>query len=464
VSSARLEDDRRVRIVIVGSVAAGTSAGAKARRNDPTAEVVIYEHDSDISYSGCGLPYYVGGEVEVLSELVPRGPAWFANRYGIDVRIRHEVTSVDADTRTLKVTDLGTGAVLTDTYDVLILATGASPVMPDLPGIDSLGVFTVRTPSDAEAIRAHASTGVTEAVVLGSGFIGLEMVEQLCRLGIRTALVEREPEVMPALDADIASVIADTLTHHHVDVRVGRTATGFESDPVSGVRLDSGEVLPAQLVVVSLGIRPNTALAEQAGVVLGESRAVAVDERMQTSVPGIYAVGDVAESFDAITGRPLWRPLGTTANKMGRIAGDAVTGGDLTHRGILGTAIFRVFDLVVGQTGLTESEATKQGFDVVVARTEKADHTEYLGGRDLTLKTVADRATGRLLGAQVVGTQGVDKRTDVLATAITYGARAEDLFHLDLAYAPPFSSTKDPIHYAGMALTKNLRWGSAESP
>ena len=210
-------------------------------------------------------------------------------------------------------------------------------------------------------------------------------------------------------------------------------------------------------MIAALGIRPNTRLAEQAGVTLGDSGAIAVDERMATNVPGIYAVGDVAESFDILTRRPFWRPLGTTANKMGRIAGDAITGGDMTHRGILGTAIFRVFDLAVAQTGLTERAAAELGIDVMVQDTTKADHSEYLGGQDLLLKTVADRATGRLLGAQAVGPQGVDKRIDVLATAITFGAHVEDLFHLDLAYAPPFSTTKDPIHYAGMALTKAWR-------
>lgn len=447
-----------MRIVIVGSVAAGTSAGTKARRNSEEAEIVIYERDRHISYSGCGLPYYVGGEVGQIDELEPRDPAWFAERYGIDVRIGHEVTAVDVAARTVTVTDLDSDREFTDAWDVLVLATGVTPVRPKLPGIDAAGVFTVRTPADAVAIRAHIEArGVTDAVVVGAGFIGLEMVEQLVQRGITTTLVERQPQVMPTLDADMADRVAETVRDHGVGLRLGASVTAIEGDPAAAVVLDSGERIEAGLVVVGVGIAPSTALAEQAGVALGRSGAIAVDERMATNVPGIYAVGDVAESFSVITGQPMWVPLGSTANKMGRIAGDVITGGSLAHRGILGTSIFRVFDLAVARTGLTEQEAGDQGFDPVVVHTIKPDRAEYLGGRELVIKAVADRASGRLIGAQVVGPQGVDKRIDVLATAITLGAGAADLFHLDLAYAPPFSTTKDPVHYTGMALDNALR-------
>ncbi|MGB8021127.1 MAG: FAD-dependent oxidoreductase [Candidatus Nanopelagicales bacterium] len=450
-----------MRIVIVGSVAAGTSVGAKARRNTESAEIVIYERDSDISYSGCGLPYYVGGEVAEIGTLAPRDPAWFAKRYNIVIRIRHEVTGVDPVARTIAVTDLASGESFTDHYETLVLATGVSPIVPPLPGIDSAGVFTVRNPADAVAIREHIeSTGVTSAVIVGAGFIGLEMAEQLVGRGIATTLVERLPQVMPPLDADMAHRVAETLRGNGVDLRLGAAVTAIEGDPVSGVVLDSGERVDAGLVIVSVGVRPNTQLAVQAGVALGASGAIAVDERMATNVPGIYAVGDVAESFSVITGEPVWHPLGSTANKMGRIAGDVITGGGLAHRGILGTGIFRVFDLTVAQTGLTERAATDLGFDVAVLHNIKPDHSEYLGGREMVIKAVADRATGRVLGAQIVGPQGVDKRIDVLATAITFGARAADLFHLDLAYAPPFATTKDPVLYTGMALDNALR-GSA---
>ncbi len=450
-----------MRMVIVGSVAAGTSVGAKARRNTEDAEIVIYDRDCDISYSGCGLPYYVGGEVEDMDALTPRTPAWFAQRHRIDIRTGHEVTAVDAQARTVQVTDRGSGESSRDSYDVLVLATGVAPVVPPIAGVRGTGVFAVRTPSDARAIRAHIEERtVTDAVIVGAGFIGLEMAEQLVGRGIRTTVVEQQPQVMPTMDRDMAGRVADSLRGHGAQLRLGSQVTRIQGDPVSSVVLDSGERLAAGLVVLATGIRPNTDLAVQAGVTLGDSGAIAVDERMRTDVPGIWAVGDVAESFCVITGRPVWRPLGSTANKMGRVAGDAITGGELTHRGVLGTAIFRVFDLTVAQTGLTERDATDQGFDVVVLHNIKPDRPEYLGGREMVIKAIADRATQRVLGAQIVGPQGVDKRIDVLATAITFGARAGDLFHLDLAYAPPFATTKDPVLYTGMALDNALR-GSA---
>jgi NADPH-dependent 2,4-dienoyl-CoA reductase/sulfur reductase-like enzyme/rhodanese-related sulfurtransferase len=450
-----------MRIVIVGSVAAGTSVGAKARRNTESAQIVIYERDSDISYSGCGLPYYVGGEVPDMAELTPRDPAWFATRYNIDIRTGHEVTAVDPVARTVAVTNVATGESFTDSYDVLVLATGVAPIVPDLPGVTAAGVFTVRNPSDARAIRAHLeATGIRSAVIVGAGFIGMEMAEQLVGRGVATTIVERLPQVMPPLDGDMAHRVAESLRGNAVDLRLGASVTALEGDPVTAVVLDTGERIEAGLVILALGVRPATELAVQAGVTLGGSGAVAVDKRMATDVPGIWAVGDVAESFSVITGTPMWRPLGSTANKMGRIAGDAITGGDLTHRGILGTGIFRVFDLTVAQTGLTERAATEQGFDVVVLHNIKPDRPEYLGGREMVIKAIADRSTMRVLGAQIVGPQGVDKRIDVLATAITFGAKAGDLFHLDLAYAPPFATTKDPVLYTGMALDNALR-GSA---
>jgi NADPH-dependent 2,4-dienoyl-CoA reductase/sulfur reductase-like enzyme/rhodanese-related sulfurtransferase len=446
-----------VRIVIVGSVAAGTSVGAKARRNTETAQIVIYERDSDISYSGCGLPYYIGGEVADLAGLTPRDPVWFAKRYNIDIRTRHEVTGVDPVTRTIEVKDLESGETFTDQYDELVLATGVSPILP--AGFDADGVLPVRTPADARAIHANLASGVTAAVVIGAGFIGLEMAEQLVRRGLRVTVVERRPQVMPPLDADMAARVAEELRAHGVDVRVGAEVSSIEGDPVEAVVVD-GQRIEAGLVVLGLGVRPNTTLAERAGVALGRSGAVGVDNRFATNVPGIWAVGDVAESFSVITGEPIWHPLGSTANKMGRIAGDAITGGPLQHRGTLGTGIFRVFDLTVAQTGLSERAALQAGFEVEVLHNIKPDRPAYLGGREMVIKAIADRGTGRLLGAQIVGPSGVDKRIDVLATAITFGALASDLFHLDLAYAPPFATTKDPIHYTGMALANALSGGA----
>jgi len=451
-----LPPPRPRRVVVVGSVAAGTSVGAKARRNDESIEVVIYEKDRDISYSGCGIPYYVGTEVADLDELRPRDTAWFATRYGIDIRTGHEVLAVDHATRTLTVRDLADGAEFTDRYDTLVLATGASSIVPPVAGVDAAGVFTVRNLRDAEAIRTWAETRTPRrAVVVGSGFIGLEMTEQLTRRGVAVTLVERLPQVMPALDADMGFRVAETLTRNGVALRLASSVTAVEAGDdgaARAVRLDTGEALPADLVILAVGVSPNVDLARQVGADLGPTGAIAVDHSMRTTVADVYAVGDAAESYSLITGAPLWRPLGSTANKMGRIAGDVITGGTLTHRGILGTGILRVFDLDVAHTGLTETQARAQGYDVAVLHNIKPDRPTYLGGREITIKAVADRATGRLLGAQATGPQGVDKRIDVLATAITFGARAEDLFHLDLAYAPPFATTKEPVHYTGMAL------------
>jgi NADPH-dependent 2,4-dienoyl-CoA reductase/sulfur reductase-like enzyme/rhodanese-related sulfurtransferase len=447
------------RLVIIGAVAAGTSVGAKARRNDEELEIVVYDRDRDISYSGCGIPYYVGGQVADAEELHPRDPAWFAKRYNMDIRTGHDVIAVDHPTRTMRVRDLATGSEFTDTYDTLVLATGARSIIPPIPGVHAPGVFTARNVQNAEAIRTWILTHRPKtAVVVGSGFIGLEMAEQLTESGIQVTMVERLAQVMPALDPDMAFRVEEELVRRGVEVRLASTVTAIEAndDAVTGVRLNIGDVLAADLVILSVGVRPDAELALQVGAKLGPTGAIKVDHQMRTSVDGVYAVGDAAESFSLITGAPLWRPLGSTANKMGRVAGDVITGGTLSHRGILGTGIVRVFDLAVAHTGLTETEATAQGFDVDVIHNIKPAHATYLGGRELIIKAIAERGTGTILGAQVIGPQGVDKRIDVLATAISFGALAEDLFHLDLAYSPPFATTKDPIHYTGMALANAI--------
>ncbi|WP_449582153.1 FAD-dependent oxidoreductase [Promicromonospora kroppenstedtii] len=452
-----------LKIVVVGSVAAGTSAAAKARRNDESARITVYERDHDISYSGCGLPYFVGGEVETIDELTPRDAAWFKARYDVEVRTGHEVTDVDVTTRTVTVRDLATGSTFEDPYDELVLATGVRSVVPPLAGVDLPGVFTVRSPSDARAIRGWIEQRkARRAVVVGAGYIGLEMTEQLTERGIAVTVVEALEHAMPRMDADMSARVDAELRRNDVDLRLATRVSAIEGDHdgVTGVRVGSpedGETVAADLVIMSVGVRPNLELATQAGVTIGPTHAIAVDRQGRTDVPHVWAVGDVAESFNLITGEPAWVPLGSTANKMGRITGDAITGGTLEHRGILGTSIVRVFDLGVAQTGLTEDQARAAGYDVEVLHNIKPDRPEYLGGKPLVIKAVADRATGRLLGAQAIGASGADKRIDVLATAITYGADVADLFHLDLAYSPTYATTKDPVHYTGMALDNAIR-------
>ncbi|MGN7853933.1 FAD-dependent oxidoreductase [Exiguobacterium sp. 22311] len=448
-----------MKLMIIGSVAAGTSVGAKARRNSEELQITIYDRDQDISYSGCGIPYFVGGEIADIDELTPRDAAFFKKRYNIDIHTQHEVESIDHATKTATIVNLLTGDRFTDTYDTLVLATGASSIIPPLPGVEHENVFTVRNVRNADAIRSYIDAHDPKtATIVGGGFIGLEMAEQLTYRGIQVTLVERLPQVMPPLDRDMAERVADHLKDKGVSLLLGESVTAFNGEErISEVALESGKTIETDLVILSVGVKPNTGLAKQIGVELGKTGAIAVNRHMQTNVADVYAVGDVAESFSVITGEALYRPLGSTANKMGRIAGMVITGEEAEHRGILGTGIFKAFDLTVAQTGLTEKEARESGYDIEVLHNIKPDRPEYMGGKEMTIKAIADRATGRVLGAQIVGPQGVDKRIDVLATAITFKAKAEDLFHLDLAYAPPFATTKDPVLYTGMALDNAIK-------
>lgn len=439
-----------MRIVIVGAVAAGTSAAAKARRNDEMAEIVVYERDYDISYSSCGMPYYIGGEVKAVEELTPRDPLFFKRKYNVDICTRHEVLSIDSEGKQLRVKNLSTGEIFTDRYDRLILATGATPIIPTIKGSMEEHVFTLRNIGDVTRIKSFvARIHPKQAVVVGSGLIGLELCENLRMLGLDVSLLEKASQVMPSLDEDMAIYIEEHLKSQGIGILCNALVVEITNDSVI---LSDGRRFPADLVILSTGVRPNVTLAQSAGVELGTTGAIRVNSRMQTSVDDIYACGDCIELFDVITRKPVYRPMGSTANKTGRIAGDVVTGGRLEFRGVLGTAIVRVFGMTVAHTGLTEREAKTEGFDVVVCHSIKPNKPVYLGGKEMTIKGVADRATGRLLGVQIVGSEGVDKRVDVFATAITYGAHVEDLFHLDLAYAPPFSTTKDPVMYTGMIL------------
>ncbi|WP_214825607.1 FAD-dependent oxidoreductase [Exiguobacterium algae] len=447
-----------MKLVIIGSVAAGTSVAAKARRNNEEAEITIYDRDYDISYSGCGIPYYVGGEVESRDDLTPRDAAFFKKRYNIDVLTRHHVTSVDPEAKTLTVENLETNETFTDTYDVLVLATGATSVVPPIPGVQADNVFPIRNIQNAEATRTFVdTTNPKHATIIGAGFIGLEMAEQLKLRGIDVTIIERVQQVMPPLDKDMACRVEDHLEKNGIELMLGETVTELTGDGhVERIVTESGKTIDTDMVILSVGVRPNVELAMSMGVKIGETGAIAVNERMETNLPGVYAAGDVAESFSIVTGKPIWRPLGSTANKMGRTAGDVITGGDLEHRGILGTGIFKVFGLAVAQTGLSEKEARELGYEVEVLHNTKPDKPEYMGGKEMTIKAVADRATRRLLGVQIVGFEGIDKRIDVFVTAITFKAKVDDLFHLDLAYAPPFSTTKDPVMYTGMALANSM--------
>lgn len=439
-----------MRIVIIGAVAAGTSAGAKARRNDDMAEIVIYEKDQDISYSGCGLPYYIGGEVKDVEELTPRDVAFFSKKYNIEIKIKHEVLEVHPEKKTLLIKELETGKEFLDTYDKLVLATGAAPFIPSIEGIDNSNTFFLRNVQNAIAIKRFIEEKKPKtAVIVGTGFIGFEMLENLTRMDIDITVVEVAEKITPNLDEDMATLLEKKLLKKGVKILKSKSIQKIEE---TRMILSDGQKLQAELVIMATGVRPNTSLAKAMGISLGEKGAIRVNDQMQTNLTDIYACGDCIETFSAITGKPVYRPLGSTANKTGRIAGDALSGGSLRYQGNLSTGIFKLFDLTIASTGLNEKEAIEEGYDIEICHNIKPDKPSYFKGEEMVIKAIADRKTGRLLGVQIIGTEGVDKRIDVFVTLITYKATVGELFHLDLAYAPPFSTTKDPVHYTGMIL------------
>lgn len=439
-----------MRLIIIGAVAAGTSAAAKARRNREDAEIVIYERDSFISYSGCGMPYYIGGQVEDADMLTPRDPLFFKSKYNVDIFTRHEVLAIHPDESALAIKNLSTGEIFTDTYDTLIIATGARASVPPIKGAQGDNVFTLRNINDMNKIKAFIDLNSPKsAAIIGAGFIGLEVCENLNSLGIKVTLIEKLPQVTPGLDSDMAVYVKEYLEKKGVTVLTGVSVHEITNHEVI---LADGQVISADLILLSTGVRPNTELAATAGIALGITGAIKVDQKMITNFDNIYACGDCIEQYHGVTGKPVYHPLGSTANKTGRIAGDSATGGSLEFQGILGTGIFKIFDMTVAQTGLSEREASEQGYEVVVCHNIKPDKPEYMGGKEMVIKGIADKTSGRLLGVQIVGFEGVDKRIDVFVTAITFKAKVADLFHLDLAYAPPFSTTKDPVMYTGMIL------------
>ncbi|SEO96011.1 NADPH-dependent 2,4-dienoyl-CoA reductase, sulfur reductase [Amphibacillus marinus] len=439
-----------MKLIVIGAVAAGTAAAAKARRNDDNADITIYEQDQDISYSSCGLPYYIGGEVEQIDELTPRDAHFFKKKYNINVCTGHQVQQINYRVKTITVKNLATEEVFDDSFDKLVIATGASPVFPKIRGIDQKHVFGLRTVEHARQIKNYLQQQQPKtAVIVGTGFIGFEMLENLHELGIDVTIVEKNSQITPNLDEDMAQYLETQLRAKGIKIIKQAELEEINSDHVV---LSQHGKLSAELVIMATGIKPNVQLAERAGVELGETGAIKVNKRMQTNMEGIYACGDCIETFSLITMQPVYHPLGSTANKTGRIAGDVLSGGSLFYKGNLATGIYRLFNLTVATTGLSENEAKESGINVVAAHNSKPDKASYFNGKEMCIKSVADKQSGRLLGVQIIGEAGVDKRIDVFATLITYGASADELFHLDLAYAPPFSTTKDPVHYTGMIL------------
>jgi NADPH-dependent 2,4-dienoyl-CoA reductase/sulfur reductase-like enzyme/rhodanese-related sulfurtransferase len=461
------------KIVIIGGVACGPKAASRARRRDPDAEITIIEKGSLISYAGCGMPYYVEGLVEERDRLMQtpagarRDAAFFRAVKNIAVLTRTLATRVDREARVVHARNLDTGEELVAPYDKLVLATGGVPVVPRMEGTELSGVHRLYHPDEAAAVRERLMSGaVKNAVIVGGGLIGMEMAEALSTHGVSITMVEMLDHLLPALlDHEPAAFLTKHLKANDVNVVTGTKVTALLADDVGRVRAvqtDAGE-LPAEFVLLSLGVRPNVELARDCGLALGETGALAVNGRLQTSDPDIYAGGDCVECTHLITGRKCFVPLGSTANKHGRVIGDNVTGGDSTFRGIVGTTVFRAYDFNVGRTGLSEAQARKEGYEVVTALSPAPDRAHYMpGNQPILVKLVAEASTGKLLGAQVVGPGEAVKRIDVMAVALTMGATLEDLADFDLGYAPPYAPAVDNIATAAN-IVRNKREGLART-
>ena len=450
------------RIVVVGGVAGGMSTAARLRRLDESASIVVLERGGEVSFANCGLPYHVGGEIHDRSALLLHTPASLRASLDLDVRTRHEVVSIDREARLVHVRDLVSGTDYTEPYDALVLATGADPVVPPIPGVDRPQVRTLRTVPDADVLREMLDAGARRAVVVGAGFIGLETVEAFRHRRLDVALVELAPQVLPAIDFDLASLVEAELRRHGVDVRTGTGVVAIEdstADHALDVVLADGTRLPADVVLLGVGVRPSTSLARAAGLELSQQGALVVTPSQQTSDPHIWAVGDAIQVHDFVTGAPGVVPLAGPANRQGRVAADAIMGRPSRSRPVMGTAIVRVFGVTAAVTGPTSRTLTAAGVEHHVVHLHPGNHAGYYPGAEQIHLTVLFRPDGRLLGAQAVGGAGVDKRIDVLATALRAGMTVDDLAELELAYAPPFGSAKDPVNMAGF-LGQNILDGT----
>lgn len=460
------------RIVIIGGVAAGPKTAARARRRDPDADITIIERGEWLSYAGCGLPYYVQGVIEEADELhatpmgVVRDADFFRDAKDVRVLTRTEVTRIDRDAHFLEVTHLETGETDRIPYDKLVIATGASPFVPPIEGVDLAGVFRLYHPTEAIAMRNAVEAGhVRRATIIGGGLIGMETAEALATHGVEVTVVEMMDQILPALlDFEIAAFLRKHLVAKGIQIRTGERVQRLEGDKGKVVRVvtDAG-VIDSDLVLVAVGIRPNTKLARDAGLEVGASGGIRVNDRLQTSDPDIYAGGDCVENHNLVVGGSCFVPLGSTANKHGRVIADNLTGGDARFPGVLGTTIFKAFDYAVGRVGLTERQARQAGHEVVTAIVPGPDRAHYMpAAQTLLIKLVVDANDGRVLGAQVVGPGDVNKRLDVLATAMHFRATVDDLSAIDLSYAPPYSSAIDPVATAANVV-RNKREGLAPS-
>ena len=465
-----------MKVIIVGGVAGGASCAARLRRLDEKAEILMVERGPYVSYANCGLPYHVSGVIEKESSLLVATEATFRVQFAVDVRTNCEVVGISAAKKTVDLKDHKTGKVSTESYDKLVLSPGAAPIRPNIPGFDLPGIFTLRTVPDARAIRAwlarndlpdYSETGLQtltkakRAVVIGGGFIGLEMVENLVHLGLEVTLIEKMNQVMPPLDPEIALLVKGRLEKNGVRVELSNGVAGFKQAANGSLEVltESGKVHPADIVISAIGVRPEIELAKMAGLEIGQRGGFRVDEHMRTSNPDIFAVGDAVEVKDFVTGEWSLIPLAGPANRQGRIAADVIAGRDSRYRGTQGTSICLVFGAAVASTGVSEKVLMKMGDkDYEKIYLYPNSHAGYYpGAKMLAIKVLFRKSNGRLLGAQVLGDDGVTKRIDSFAMAIQMGCTIYDLEEAELCYAPPYGSAKDPVNFAGMVAANVLR-------
>ena len=444
-----------MKVIIIGGVAGGASAAARIRRLDETAQIIVLERSNYVSYANCGLPYFIGGVIREQAELTLQTPQSFWERFHIDVRVRNEAVDIDVKSKTVAIRRLDTGEIYHEQYDKLLLSPGAKPVVPHLPGVTSDRIFSLRTVEDTLRIRKFIEEyKPATAVLVGGGFIGLEMAENLTAMGISVTVIQRSNQLFAPMDADMASFIHAQMRSHGVKLELEKTVTGFSSKggkPVTMIK--DSEPISSDMVLLGVGVEPDTVLAEKAGLALGIRGAVAVNEYMETSVPDIYAVGDAVEVSHFVTGKKALISLAGPANKQGRIAADNICGGNSMFKGAQGSSVIKIFEMTGAVTGINEKTAEAAGivYDKVVL--SPVSHAAYYpGGQTMYMKVLYEKETLRLLGAQIAGYEGVDKRIDVIAAAIRAGMTADKLAELELAYAPPYSSAKDPVNMAGFMI------------
>jgi len=448
-----------MKIVIIGGVAAGMSTAARARRLNEAAEIVVIERSEHVSFANCGLPYHIGGEIEDRAQLVLQTPQTLAETLNLDVRIAHEVTGIDTVRKTVRVRELNSGREYTESYEKLVVCPGAKPIRPNLPGIEHPRILTLRNIEDMDRVKSVVDSGIRRAVVIGGGYIGVEMAENLRHRGIAVTLVEIAGQIMPPLDAEMARDLQYHMEYHGIVLKLGTAASAFiERDGALAVELNNSESVPADMVLLAAGVRPDVQLLEGSGIALGPRGGILVNAHMQTSVADVYAAGDAVEVFDTITGEAALIALAGPANRQGRIVADHIFERNSAYSSTQGTAIVKVFEMTAGGTGASEKTLKRSGIPYRKIYIHPNGHASYYPGTNaMHLKLLFTPEEGKLLGAQVVGYDGVDKRIDVLATALRAGMTVHDLESLELAYAPPYGSAKDPVNMAGFVAANLLK-------